>query len=88
MCLNIFKGWEIKSGTISIKADRYYVSVLVEIPNVKITNNSNDGIGVDLGLKNLAIVSNGKTYKNINKSIRIKNNYEENKDVFLVNMKI
>ena len=72
MCLNIFNGWEIKSGTISIKADRYYVSVLVEIPNVKITNNSNDGIGVDLGLKNLAIVSNGKTYKNINKSIRIK----------------
>ncbi|WP_092242437.1 RNA-guided endonuclease InsQ/TnpB family protein [Butyrivibrio sp. INlla21] len=65
-------GWKIKSGTVSIKADRYYVSVLVEIPDVKIANNSNDGIGIDLGLKDLAIVSNGKTYKNINKSARLR----------------
>ena len=65
-------GWKIKSGTVSVKADRYYVSVLVEIPDVKIANNSNGGIGIDLGLKDLAIVSNGKTYKNINKSTRIK----------------
>ena len=65
-------GWKIRSGTISIKAGRYYVSVLVEVPDAKITNNSNDGIGIDLGLKDFAIVSNGKTYKNINKSIRIK----------------
>ena len=65
-------GWKIKGGTVSIKAGRYYVSVLVEIPDAKIANNSNDGIGIDLGLKDLAIVSNGKTYKNINKSARIK----------------
>ena len=65
-------GWKIKSGTVSIKAGRYYVSVLVEIPDVKIANNRNDGIGIDLGLKDLAIVSNGKTYKNINKSARVK----------------
>jgi putative transposase len=65
-------GWKIKSGTVSIKAGRYYVSVLVDIPETKITNNSNDGIGIDLGLKDLAIVSDGKTYKNINKSTRIK----------------
>lgn len=62
----------IKSGTISIKAGRYYVSVIVEIPDIKITNNSNDGIGIDLGLKDFAIVSDGKTYKNINKSAKIK----------------
>jgi putative transposase len=65
-------GYVIKSGTVSIKAGRYYVSVLVEIPDAKIANNSNDGIGIDLGLKDLAIVSNGKTYKNINKSARVK----------------
>lgn len=65
-------GWKIKSGTVSIKADRYYVSVLVEIPDAKIVNNSNDGMGIDLGLKDLAIVSNGKSYKNINKSARVK----------------
>lgn len=65
-------GWTIKSGTVSIKAGRYYVSVLVEIPDIKIVNNGNDGIGIDLGLKDFAIVSNGKVYKNINKSARIK----------------
>ena len=65
-------GWKIKSGTVSIKAGRYYVSALVELPDAEITNNSGEGIGIDLGLKKLAIVSNGKTYKNINKSARVK----------------
>ena len=65
-------GWKIKSGTVSIKAGRYYVSVLVEIPDAKIANNSHYGMGIDMGLKDLAIVSNGKTYKNINKSARVK----------------
>ena len=65
-------GYVIKSGTVSIKAGRYYVSVLVEIQNNKIVNNSNEGIGIDLGLKDFAVASNGKTYKNINKSARLK----------------
>ena len=65
-------GYVIKSGHVSIKADRYYVSVLIEIPNNKIANNSNEGIGIDLGLKDFAIVSNSKNYKNINKSAKLK----------------
>ena len=65
-------GYVIKSGTVSMKADRYYVSVLVELPDNKTADNSNEGIGIDLGLKDFAIVSNGKTYKNINKSARLK----------------
>ena len=65
-------GYVIKSGHVSIKADRYYVSVLIEIPNNKIADNSKEGIGIDLGLKDFAIVSNGKTYKNINKSAKLK----------------
>lgn len=65
-------GWKIKSGTVSVKAGRYYVSVLAEIPDAGTVNNSNDGIGIDLGLKDFAILSNGKTYKNINKSARLK----------------
>ena len=65
-------GYVIKSGHVSIKADRYYVSVLIEIPNNKIANRSKEGIGIDLGLKDFAIVSNGKTYKNINKSAKLK----------------
>ena len=65
-------GWKIKSGTVSVKAGRYYVSVLVEMPDVKAAHNSGEGIGIDLGLKDFAIVSNGKTYGNINKSARIR----------------
>ena len=65
-------GYVMKSGHVSIKADRYYVSVLIEIPNNKIADNSNEGIGIDLGLKDFAIVSNGKTYKNINRSAKLK----------------
>ncbi|XME04019.1 RNA-guided endonuclease InsQ/TnpB family protein [Lachnospiraceae bacterium C1.1] len=65
-------GWKVKSGTVSIKAGKYYVSALVEISDTKIANKSKDGLGIDLGLKDLAICSNGKTYKNINKSARLK----------------
>ena len=65
-------GYVIKSGHVSIKADRYYVSVLIEIPNNRIANNSNEGIGIDLGLKDFAVVSNGTSYKNINKSAKLK----------------
>ena len=65
-------GYVIKSGHVSIKADRYYVSVLIEIKNKRIASHSSKGIGIDLGLKDFAIVSNGKTYKNINKSARLK----------------
>ena len=65
-------GYMIRSGTVSVKAGRFYVSVLVEIPDVNIDNNSNEGIGIDLGLKDFAIVSNGKTYRNINKSAGLK----------------
>ena len=65
-------GYVMKSGHVSIKADRYYVSVLIEIPNNKTVDNFKEGIGIDLGLKDFAIVSNGKTYKNINKSAKLK----------------
>ena len=65
-------GYRIRSGTVSVKAGRFYVSVLVEIPDVNINNNLNEGIGIDLGLKDFAIISNGKTYRNINKSAGLK----------------
>ena len=49
----------------------WYVSVGVE---VDITNTlaSKEGIGVDLGIKDLAVCSNGSTYKNINKIQKVK----------------
>ena len=65
-------GYVIKSGSVSMKADRFYASVLIEIPDNKTTDIYSEGIGIDLGLKDFAILSNGKKYKNINKSARLK----------------
>ena len=67
-------GWRIRSGAVSKKAGRYYVSVLVDVLDmqVKSKEDQTEGIGIDLGLKEFAVLSNGKIYKNINKTSRIK----------------
>ena len=65
-------GYIIKSGTISMKAGRYYVSVLIEMPEITNPVLNDFGIGIDLGVKDFAVCSNGKVYKNINKSFRIR----------------
>lgn len=62
----------IKSGTVSYKAGRYYVSILVDQPDTEKTLLDNKGIGIDLGIKEFAVVSNGMRKKNINKTARIK----------------
>lgn len=62
----------IKSGSVSMKAGRYYISVLVEEPETEKPVLNDFGIGIDLGIKDFAICSNGKTYKNINKTVRIR----------------
>lgn len=60
---------KIKSGTVSLKAGRYYVSVLIEVEDWKADDKkTTSGIGIDLGLKTLAVTSNGQKFKNINKS--------------------
>ena len=62
----------IKSGAVSCKAGKYYVSVLVEEQEHQKPVLNDFGIGIDLGLKDFAVCSNGKTYKNINKSPKIR----------------
>lgn len=62
----------IKSGTISYKAGRYYVSVLVEENNKEQPMLNNYGLGIDLGIKDFAVISNGITKQNINKKNNIK----------------
>lgn len=62
----------IKSGCVSMKAGRYYVSVLVEeSESIKPVLN-NFGIGIDLGIKDFAVCSDGRTFRNINKSVRVR----------------
>ena len=65
-------GHIIKSGTVSCKAGKYYVSVLIEIPENEKPVLNHLGMGIDLGVKDFAVCSNGKVYKNINKSSRIR----------------
>ena len=49
----------------------WYVSVSIEVPDTpNIT--TNDGVGIDLGLKDLAICSDGNKYPNINKTQRVR----------------
>ena len=49
----------------------WFISVGVECEDCT-TTPSNDGIGIDLGIKDLAICSDETTYKNINKTIKVK----------------
>ena len=65
-------GFIIKSGAISYKAGRYYISVLINMPEQNRQVNNNSGIGIDLGLKEFAICSDGSIYQNINKTNNIK----------------
>lgn len=56
---------------VSFDGLNWWISVSVEIDkNIKTLNV--DGVGIDLGIKDLAICSDGYKYKNINKSLRIK----------------
>ncbi|HFK1765807.1 transposase [Bacillus wiedmannii] len=67
------KNVTVKSGTIYQRAGRYFVSVLCELEETKtkpILHST--GLGIDLGVKNFAVRSDGKTHKNINKTIQVK----------------
>ena len=67
------KNVNIKSGTITKIVDKYFLSLIIEIEDtIKVTNTNTKGLGIDLGIKDMAICSNGKIFKNINKTIKIK----------------
>ncbi len=58
-----FKG-EIKSATVSQESSgKYFVSVLVETEHVEMSYTEGN-IGLDLGIKDLCITSNGERYEN------------------------
>lgn len=62
----------IKSGTVSIQAGRYFVSVLVETPSAEPQEPQTNGIGIDLGIKDFVTLSNKTTYGNINKTREVR----------------
>lgn len=64
---------KIKSVTITKDTDKYFISILVEERFWKTSKiNNNEGLGIDLGLKDFATISNKQVFKNINKSIKVK----------------
>lgn len=58
-----FRG-QIKSATVSrVPSGKYYVSILVETEHKELAH-TKDSIGIDLGIKDLCITSDGKIYEN------------------------
>ena len=55
---------KIKSATISKDAIKYFVSILVEVPFVKYSLNPTSIVGLDLGIKDFIVTSNGEKLKN------------------------
>ena len=67
------KNANIKSGTITKIANRYFLSLIIEVKDiVKTENTSTKGLGIDLGIKDIAICSDGMVFKNINKTKKVK----------------
>ena len=61
--LRNFSG-QIKSVTISqVPSGKYYVSILVETEHTELPH-TNQNTGIDLGIKELCITSDGKKYEN------------------------
>ena len=65
-------GYTITSGTVSYRAGRYYITCLVKLEDPKKEKLNSFGLGIDLDLSNFAIVSDGKVYKNINKTSKVR----------------
>lgn len=61
---------KVSNTRVSFDGKYWYLSYTYEVQEQ--TNNSTDIIGVDLGIKDLAIVSDGRVFKNINKTQVIK----------------
>ena len=64
-------GVKYSNPRISFDGKHWYISIGIEreLTNIELTNES---IGIDLGVKDLAICSNGMIFKNINKTKEVK----------------
>ena len=65
------KGQKYSNPHISFDGKYWYLTVGYEVSEAK-TELTGESIGIDLGVKDLAVCSNGKTYENINKSHEVR----------------
>lgn len=64
---------EIISGNLKIEAGRVFVSVKARIRKIEEkTAALTSGVGLDLGIKNLAVCSDGQVFENINRTKRVR----------------
>lgn len=61
-----------RNAVVSMRAGRYYVSVLMDIPEPEKEPLNGFGIGIDLGIKSLATCSNSMVFENVNKTERVR----------------
>ena len=64
-------GAKYSNPRISFDGLNWYLTVGIETEAQELTS-TNDGIGIDLGIKDLAICSTGHVYRNINKTSRVR----------------
>lgn len=57
---------------VSFDGLNWWISVGVDVGDTRLKKRESEAIGIDLGVKELAIVSNGERYKNINKTSKMK----------------
>ena len=69
----IQKDATVKSGTLSQRAGKYFVSILCEVEEIQARPKlEENGLGIDLGIKEFAVRSDGKIHKNINKTRNVR----------------
>lgn len=53
----------IKNATfVKTTTNKYYVSIVVEVPDIHIANTSKEVLGIDLGIKDTVVLSTGEKY--------------------------
>lgn len=78
---------KIKSVTISqVPSGKYYVSILIDADCTPLKYNHNK-IGIDLGIKDLLITSNGDKFDNVKTLKNTKINYQRTKENYLTKLK-
>lgn len=69
----IQKDATVKSGTLYQRAGKYFVSILCEVEEIQARPKlEENGLGIDLGIKEFAVRSDGKIHKNINKTRNVR----------------
>ena len=63
---------KIQNPRITFDGRYWYLSYSYEVTNENIVDYENEVLGIDLGIKDLAIFSNGEHHRNINKSTEVK----------------